>query len=162
PPKTFEQFIGSDRAVALAAVQARHRDDEQAPPDTLLLAGRYLLGEPLGGGGVGQVFRAFDAFADRPVAVNSFGAQGLSSDAMQGYAGEARAFAGLAHRAVAALVELNMAQGFVVTELVQAPTLEERLRTGGDGAWLVPAARALLDLLGACHRIGLVHGGLKP
>lgn len=203
PPASFDAFLRSERAAALAAIQTRSAsatsgkspppaaatgeggadlDDlfgvEVADPaqpdvaepashlpgadDTLLLAGRYLLGEPLGGGGVGQVFRAYDAFADRPVAVKIFGAQVLSSDAVQSFAREARAFAGLRHPAVANLVELNMGQGFVVTELVNAPTLEERLRQGGDAGWLLPAARALLDLLASCHRMGLVHGGLKP
>jgi tetratricopeptide (TPR) repeat protein len=210
PPESFDAFLASERAAALAAIQtarsgggtqpprpaegARHgtgHDDDKASDlddlfgaepteerkaqkdpssqssqlaadDTLLLAGRYLLGEPLGGGGVGQVFRAYDAFADRPVAVKIFGAQVLSSEAVQSFARDARAFAGLGHPAVAALVELNMAQGFVVTELVNAPTVEERMRQGGDGGWLLPAARALLDLLGNCHRMGLVHGGLKP
>lgn len=194
PPATFEVFMRSERAAALAAIQTARpatqeptraaasesdlddllggaglggeKPEEIAAPstagDTLLLAGRYLLGEPLGGGGVGQVFRAFDAFADRPVAVKIFGAQVLSSDAVQAFAREARAFANLQHPAVATLVELNMAQGFIVTELVNAPTVEERMRQGGDSAWLVPATRSLLDLLASCHRTGLVHGGLKP
>lgn len=200
PPESFEAFLRSERAAALAAIQTRSvpgksepvtrapssksdgpdlddlfgtevTDEPPAlaetsqPPgadDTLLLAGRYLLGEPLGGGGVGQVFRAYDAFADRPVAVKIFGAQVLASDAVQAFAREARAFAGLRHPAVASLVELNMGQGFVVTELVNAPTVEERLRQGGEAGWLLPAVRALLDLLATCHRMGLVHGGLKP
>jgi tetratricopeptide (TPR) repeat protein len=209
PPESFEAFMRSERAAALAAIQTRSAAQEgrarepaagsappgkaspgsgesdledlfgderteegraaqsaasqlPAPDDTLLLAGRYLLGEPLGGGGVGQVFRAYDAFADRPVAVKIFGAQVLSSEAVQAFAREARAFDGLRHPSVATLVELNMAQGFVVTELVNAPTLEERLRQGGEAGWLLPAARALLDLLASCHRMGLVHGGLKP
>lgn len=196
PPESFDLFLRSERAAALAAIQtsrppqaastvpevsstpesdlddlfgseraAEAREEPAVPStaeDTLLLAGRYLLGEPLGGGGVGQVFRAYDAFADRPVAVKIFGAQVLSSEAVQAFAREARAFANLQHPAVAVLVELNMAQGFVATELVNAPTVEERMRQGGDAGWLVPATRALLDLLANCHRTGLVHGGLKP
>ncbi|HEY4220629.1 MAG TPA: protein kinase, partial [Myxococcota bacterium] len=176
PPDSYDGFLRSERAAAIAAIQSVHEDGEVEPAstdaqasnaspgdhDTLLLAGRYLLGEPLGGGGVGQVFRAFDAFSDRPVAVKIFGAQVLSSEAVQQFARDARAFASLHHPAITELVELNMAQGFVVTELVNAPTVEERIRIGGDSGWLVPAALALLDLLAACHRTGLVHGGLKP
>jgi len=132
----------------------------------LLLAGRYLLGEPLGGGGVGQVFRAYDAFSDRAVAVKIFGAQALSSQAVSQWAKEVRAASNLDHPALVRLVELNMAQGFVVTELCDdddgAVLLEERLRQGGDGYWLKPAMLAVADVLAACHRTGLVHGGLKP
>lgn len=202
PPESFDAFLRSERAAALAAIQTttssgsepprrtipaqetqeldalfgsssgddssargsaeEPRGDVPAPEDTLLLAGRYLLGEPLGGGGVGQVFRAYDAFADRPVAVKIFGAQVLKSEAVLAFARDARAFAGLGHPAVANLVELNMPHGFVVTELIAAPLFEEKLRQGGPAGWLVPAARALLDLLSSCHRMGLVHGGLKP
>lgn len=158
----LDAFLGvdtSESASARPGPPARAECDEN---DGLLLAGRYLLGEPLGGGGVGQVFRAFDAFADRPVAVKIFGALALASEAVQAFARAARAFAALQHPAVVPLVELNMAHGFVVTELVDAPTVEERLRPGGDGGWLLPAVQALLDLLASAHRVGLVHGGLRP
>ena len=180
PPSTFDSFMGSDRAAALAAIQsARPHSTSSAPAtpdemsalvdgtataaDALLLAGRYLLGEPLGGGGGGaQAFRAHDAFADRPVVVKIFGGQVLASEAVQAFARDARAFANLQHPAAAPLVELNLAQGFVVTDFVDAPPLEQRMRQGGESGWLVPAVRALLDLLATCHRTGLVHGGLKP
>lgn len=200
PPASFEEFLRSERAAAMAAIQsassgshgaaqgavgagsdgARDLDalfgatsgpaatGEHAPApstaaaNTLLLGGRYLLGEPIGGGGVGQVFRAYDAFSDQPVAVKIFGAQALRSEAVQAFAREVRAYAELRHPAVTPLVELNMAHGFVVTELITASSLDERIVSGGDAAWLVPAVLALLDLLAASHRTGLVHGGLKP
>lgn len=203
PPASFDEFMHSERAAALAAIQSARPEQKGAPAssgandqgdldallgagaspdlpsassesaapattapvtgaDTLLLGGRYLLGEPIGGGGVGQVFRAYDAFSDRPVAVKIFGAQVLRSEAVQAFAREVRAFAGLGHAAVTPLVELNMAHGFVVTELITAPSLDERITTGGEPGWLVPSIRALLDLLAASHRTGLVHGGLKP
>jgi hypothetical protein len=133
----------------------------------LLLNGRYLLGEPLGGGGVGQVFRAYDAFADRAVAVKILAEQVLTSDAVGAWARDVRAAAGLAHPAIVRLVELNMAQGFLVTELHGegdgAVLLEDKLQQGSsDAGWLLPALVAILDALAACHRTGLVHGGLKP
>lgn len=173
PPDSFEAFVSSERAAALAALQsaplASSEGSAEAPvfsepsgDDGILLAGRYLLGEPLGGGGVGQVFRAFDAFADTPVAVRILGAQVLASDAVRDYAREVRAFAALHHPAMAELVELNMAHGFVVTELVDARPLEERLSHGGAAHWVLAATHALLDLLACAHRVGLVHGGLKP
>jgi hypothetical protein len=176
-PEGLDAFFGADapgddggRSGGTAAVASDEEqtalslEDEAARGEdaTMLLAGRYLLGEPLGGGGVGQVFRAYDALMDRPVAVKIFGSQAMASEAVQGYGREARAAAALDHFAVAPLVELNMAQGFVVTTFVEADTLEDRLRAGGDSGWLMPFVRALLDLLATCHRVGLVHGALKP
>jgi hypothetical protein len=145
---------------------AAPRVDDARAEERLLLNGRYLLGAPLGGGGVGQVFRAFDAFFDRPVAVKIFGAQVLASEAVQAWAREVRAAAALGHPAFVRLVELNLAQGFVVSELHGegdgAVLLEERLQRGGPGAWLLPTLQQVLDALAAAHRTGLVHGGLKP
>jgi tetratricopeptide (TPR) repeat protein len=173
PAAGLDDLFGAEVPVGVAGADRvpRHgqRDDDDDGADDerrLLLNGRYLLGEPLGGGGVGQVFRAYDAFSDRAVAVKIFGAQALSSEAVTSWAREVRAAASLSHPALVKLVELNMSQGFVVTELHGeddgAVLLEDRLRSGGDGGWLLPTVVAMLDALSACHRTGLVHGGLKP
>ncbi len=163
----FEVDVADDDEVAGTDVAgvADVADDDDAQR-RLLLNGRYLLGEPLGGGGVGQVFRAYDAFSDRAVAVKIFGAQALSSDAVAAWAREVRAASNLGHPGIVKLVELNMGQGFVATELHGeddgATLLEDKLQAGGDGGWLVPALRSILDVLATAHRTGLVHGGLKP
>jgi eukaryotic-like serine/threonine-protein kinase len=157
----LDLFFGSDEDSQLEAPEDSD-EERDAKAAGMLLAGRYLLGEPLGGGGVGQVFRAYDAFSDRPVAVKIFGSQAMQSEAVKAYAREARAAAALEHPAVVRLVELNLPQGYIVTELVDAESVEHRLREGGSAEWLGPFARALLDLLADCHRVGLVHGGLKP
>ena len=170
PPKAvdmFESLLGGNNEVPEDAVSEAVDIDDGAAEQRLLLNGRYLLGEPLGGGGVGQVFRAYDAFSDRAVAVKIFGAQVLTSEAVSAWAREVRAAASLDHPAMVKLVELNMAQGFVVTELHGegdgAVLLEDRLQHGSaDAGWLVPTLVAVLDALAACHRTGLVHGGLKP
>jgi tetratricopeptide (TPR) repeat protein len=183
PPKDLEGLLSSARAAAFQAVQETDRAPSSSSSSSsslpsssssnveeadrrLLLNGRYLLGEPLGGGVVGQVFRAYDAFSDRAVAVKIFGEQVLSSEAVTSWAREVRAAASLAHPALVKLVELNMPQGFIVTELHGeddgAVLLEDRLRQGGDAGWLIPTLTSMLDALSTCHRTGLVHGGLKP
>lgn len=163
-PPSFDALLGDEPPAPLPVVDETPVGEEA--DRRLLLNGRYLLGEPLGGGGVGQVFRAYDAFSDRAVAVKIFGAQVLGSEAVTSWAREVRAAANLDHPAIVKLVELNMAQGFIVTELHGegdgAVLLEDRLQQGGDGGWVLPTLSAILDALSACHRTGLVHGGLKP
>lgn len=171
PPAGFDALLGDETSESSHSDEDKNEeagDDHDGNQSQLLLNGRYLLGEPLGGGGVGQVFRAHDAFADRPVAVKIFGAQVLASDAVQAWAKEVRASATLGHPALVKLVELNMAQGFVVSELHGAAAgdsavlVEDKLRKGGDAGWVLPMLQAVLDALSAAHRTGLVHGGLKP
>jgi serine/threonine protein kinase len=161
----FDALLG-DEPSSVASSSSMEVPAVEEADRRLLLNGRYLLGEPLGGGGVGQVFRAYDAFSDRAVAVKIFGEQVLSSEAVTTWAREVRAASNLEHPALVKLVELNMAQGFIVTELHGeddgAVLLEDRLRQGGDAGWFIPAWTAMLDALLACHRTGLVHGGLKP
>ena len=181
-PASMDEFLRSEKAAALMALEeladepdeedvraaensaqaSSSRDFSEVQEDEALLSGRYLLGEPLGGGGVGQVFRAYDAFADRPVAVKIFSAQTLSSGAFRAFTKDVQAASSLAHPVITKLVELNFPQGYVVTELVEGEVLEQRLQAGGRADWLIPFAQHLLQGLGVVHRVGLVHGALKP
>jgi eukaryotic-like serine/threonine-protein kinase len=165
PRRVPDSAAGSDfRPAILLRVMA-------ASADRRLTAGRYVLGAPLGQGGMGTVWRADDVLLGRPVAVKEVtlpdGLPGAERAALRDRAlREARAAARLNHPSVVTLHDVLEADGrlFLVMELVEAPTLRERVAEGG---LLAPAAAArigleLLDALEAAHRAGIVHHDVKP
>jgi eukaryotic-like serine/threonine-protein kinase len=143
----------------------------EASTDRRLVAGRYVLGGPLGRGGMGTVWRADDVLLGRPVAVKEVelpgGPPGADREAASGRAlREARAAARLNHPGAVTLHDVVEADGrlYLVMELVDAPTLRELVERSGP---LAPAAAArvgleLLAALEAAHRAGIVHHDVKP
>ena len=139
-----------------------------ASADRRPVAGRYVLGGPLGRGGMGTVWRADDALLGRAVAVKEVdlppggGPLALRERALR----EARAAARLNHPGVVTLHDVVEAEGrlFLVMELIEAPTLRDLVEGSGP---LPPATAArvgleLLDALDAAHRAGIVHHDVKP
>src|SRR5215216_7160116 len=143
----------------------------EASADRRLVAGRYVLGGPLGRGGMGTVWRADDVLLGRPVAVKEVelpdGPPGAGSLALRDRAlREARAAARLNHPGAVTLHDVVEADGrlFLVMELVEAPTLRDLVERSGP---LAPATAArvgleLLEALDAAHRAGIVHHDVKP
>jgi hypothetical protein len=143
----------------------------EASADRRPVAGRYVLGGPLGRGGMGTVWRADDVLLGRPVAVKEIqlpgGPPGPDRDAVARRAlREARAAARLNHPGAVTLHDVVEADGrlYLVMELVEAPTLGELVERSGP---LPPAVAArvgleLLAALEAAHRAGIVHHDVKP
>jgi serine/threonine protein kinase len=142
-----------------------------ASADRRLVAGRYVLGGPLGRGGMGMVWRADDVLLGRAVAVKEVelpvGPPGADRVALRERAlREARAAARLNHPGVVTLHDVVEADDrlFLVMELVEAPTLRD-LVDGSGPVGRAAAARVGLELvaaLDAAHRAGIVHHDVKP
>ncbi|MFJ8958424.1 protein kinase [Lentzea sp. NPDC102401] len=134
------------------------------PPDSVLLADRYRLGEVLGTGGVAQVRRARDVLLARDVAVKLFKPGEDLADAHR-IDNEIRALAGLSHPGLVTVFDADPGgeEPYVVLELIEGRTLRDRV---ADGPMSVDDVRrvggALADALAHVHARGLVHRDVKP
>src|SRR5215831_17048413 len=127
---------------------------------------RYEISDPIGAGGMGEVYRARDPRLSRDVAVKVMAAE-LAKDPewLRRFEQEARATASLSHPNVMAVYDVGKSgdHSFIVTELLEGETLRERLLRGA-----LPIRKALETMLqilaglGAAHARGIVHRDLKP
>src|SRR2546429_2890605 len=135
-----------------------------------LLGDRYRLVERLGGGGMSVVWRAYDEVLGRPVAVKVLAGEAVDDASRDWIRAEAQAAARLSHPHITGVHdygESRTAGGerlpYVVMELVNGPTLAQRLAKGR-----LPVRTALLvgaqvaAALAAAHARGLVHRDVKP
>ncbi len=129
--------------------------------------GHYEILEPLGAGGMGEVYRARDTKLKRDVAIKVLPPEMASDEQRLGrLQREAQLLASLNHPNIAAIYGLEEAEGSLalVLELVEGPTLEHRLAAGGGLPVEEAAAIALQisEALEAAHEQGIIHRDLKP
>src|ERR1700677_1528305 len=118
--------------------------------------GPYEILEPIGAGGMGEVYRATDPRMGRDVAVKV--SAGRFTDR---FSREVHAVAALNHPNICHLYDVG--SDYLVMELVEGPTLAERIKQGAiplDEALRI--ARQIADALEAAHEKGIVHRDLKP
>jgi eukaryotic-like serine/threonine-protein kinase len=137
-------------------VTARH------PPAHSVLDGRYQLGEPLGRGGVGVVYRALDAKLERPVAVKILSEAGATN--RERFSREARTLARLAHPNLVRLLDAELgAQSYLVMELIEGSNLAWRLAHDPPGAEATTRIGAgVAAALAYAHSQAIVHRDVKP
>jgi hypothetical protein len=128
--------------------------------------GAYEVIEPLGAGGMGEVYRARDSRLERDVALKVLPTH-LSQDpaALARFEREARAVAALSHPGILAIFEFGSANGvaYAVTELLQGQTLRERVAEGALAPRkAIEYAIQMAEGLAAAHERGIVHRDLKP
>src|SRR5437762_10859242 len=109
--------------------------------------GPYEVVAPIGAGGMGEVYRARDTKLNRDVAIKILpDAFAADPDRMARFAREARVLASLNHPNIAAIY--GMEDRALILELVEGPTLEERIAQGPI-AWdeAAPLVNQLVDAL---------------
>jgi pimeloyl-ACP methyl ester carboxylesterase len=146
----------------LARAESVELAQEPRPPRKL---GRYLLGELIGRGGMGSVYRARDQELGRDVAVKLVHAKPGSVGLVR-FTREVRALALLSHPNVVAIHDAALYRGtaYLVMELIAGETLRQLLlREARPGlASAVRMARQIAEALSAAHARGVVHRDLKP
>ncbi|GAA4996561.1 serine/threonine-protein kinase [Streptomyces hyderabadensis] len=136
-----------------------------------LVAGRYRLGEAIGSGGMGRVWRAHDEVLHRTVAIKELTAALYVSESDQAILlartrGEARAAARINHSAVVTVHDVLEHDGrpWIVMELVEGRSLADAVKedervdpreAARIGLWVLRALRA-------AHTAGVLHRDVKP
>src|SRR3954452_12169742 len=113
--------------------------------------GPYELLAPLGGGGMGEVWKAHDSRLNRTVAIKSSHPQFIAR-----FESEARAIAALNHPNIATLYDIG--PDYLVMEYVEGTPI----RPMDDTRKLLDIATPIADVLAAAHAACIVHRDLKP
>jgi tRNA A-37 threonylcarbamoyl transferase component Bud32 len=133
--------------------------------------GKYQILDPLGRGGMAQVYRAYHPQLDRYVAVKVLRSDLVDDKSfLSRFQREARAIAALRHPHIVQVHDFDVHQGvyYMVMELLEGDTLKTRLhdyRISGERMPLGEVVRILLDVLEGlayAHGEGMVHRDIKP
>ncbi len=120
----------------------------------------------IGAGGMGQVYRARDTRLDRDVAIKVLPESIVHDpDRLARFEREARVLAALNHALIAHVYGFEHAGATraIVMELVEGPTLEERIAQGPIPVReALQIARQLAEALESAHELGIIHRDLKP
>ncbi len=128
--------------------------------------GPYEITAKLGEGGMGEVYRATDINLKRDVAIKVLPAAFVEDkERLARFAREAQLLAQLHHPNIASIFGMEESEGTkaLVMELVEGPTLADRLEAGAiplDESLLL--ARQIAEALEEAHDKGIIHRDLKP
>ncbi|MDI3417946.1 serine/threonine-protein kinase [Streptomyces luteolus] len=158
---------------------------EEAGRPSRVIAGRYRLGHPIGAGGMGEVWHAYDERLDRRVAVKMMltdtrglpGIPGLVAVEMMAnrrdrFLREVRTTAALEHLGIPAIYDTGIDetthQLFVVMQLLRGREVQTFIdQTDYDYAplgisWAAAAGVQIASVLDEVHRNDVVHRDIKP
>ncbi len=126
----------------------------------------FEIKESIGRGGMGEVYRAIDTRLNRNVAIKVLpGVFTSDPERLSRFEREAKVLASLNHSNIGHIYGLEEADGTkaLVLELVEGPTLAERIKKGpipiGEA---LSIARQIAEALETAHERGVIHRDLKP
>jgi len=163
--KEFVTPLSLELSLELSPDQATPWTEGRDPAGSPGSVGRFQVRELLGGGGFGQVFRAYDPRLDREVALKVLKQAQPNARVMERFFREARAAAQLDHPSIVPLHDAGRDAGrcWIAYQFVPGPTLS-RLRDTRPPGFEAAArlVRDLADALDHAHRRGVFHRDVKP
>lgn len=140
------------------------------------LGARYVIGDEIGSGAIGQVIEAYDQHLSRSVAIKVLhGGQGVSRERLARFIAEAQITAQLQHPSVVPVYEIGRMPGgmpYFAMKIVQGESLDDiinNLRVGDEehgkqfyGKSLIRMFLRLCQGLAYAHHKRVVHRDLKP
>ena len=126
---------------------------------------RYEIGDKLGQGGMGMVYRAQDTKLNRPVAIKFLSDEFADAAARRRFQREAQTASSLNHPHILTVYDAGEFDGrqYLVTEFVDGGTLKTWLRSG-KRTWreILELLTGVADGLAAAHAAGILHRDIKP
>ena len=136
----------------------------KATPETSIA--HYRIMEPIGAGGMGAVFKAYDKKLHRVIALKLLPAEYLSQqDRRRRFLQEARAASALNHPHILTVYDVGEENGkpYIAMEYVEGDTLRKKIEarelTIRD---TLNIAIQISDGLAKAHEFGIIHRDLKP
>jgi eukaryotic-like serine/threonine-protein kinase len=128
--------------------------------------GPYEIVEPLGSGGMGEVYRAWDPKLARNVAIKVLNADATpDAAAVKRFEQEARLTSALNHPSIVTIHDTGHSdsQFYIVMEIVEGQSLRHLMARGRPTLKkALQIASQLADALAKAHEVGIVHRDLKP
>ncbi len=132
------------------------------------IAGKYRLIEAVGGGAMGQVFKAEHILMHKTVAIKILH-QSVSgnTEIIQRFKREAQSAAAIDHSNICNVMDFDTTESgdfYLVMEFLEGDTLQKRIRSHGalHPAKAVFIMQQLLSVLQSAHDHGIVHRDVKP
>ena len=132
-----------------------------------MFAGRYLIIEDLGQGGMGRVYKVLDKEVEEKIALKLLNPEIASNEKIiMRFRNELKLARKISHKNVCRIHDLSKEEGipFITMEYVPGEDLKSMIRMMGKlsvGATL-SVAKQVCEGLAEAHRLGIVHRDLKP